>query len=85
MSNFITRQEVREQAGFKYNIVGESLGDGDGTTVIFYTEEKPITDTDKSETVDSDDVVVYFNGTAVTVSSVDSANGKITLASAPES
>jgi len=84
MSNYVTNQEVREQAGFQYKQRSESLGDGDGVNKIFSSENNPIVDRNYSGSpVSVADVIVYVNGTAVTVSAIDADTGKLTLALAP--
>jgi len=83
MANYVTLQEVREQAGFQFKETGESLGNGDGSTVEFTVGHKPIVDRDFDDDIDADDVVVYASGSPVTVSSVDSDDGKVTLQTAP--
>ncbi len=83
MSNFVTNQEIREQAGFQYKERGESIGTGDGSNTIFYLDHYPIADRNYDGAVSTPEVTVYANGTAVVVSAVVAADGKVTLVSAP--
>lgn len=85
MANFVTLQEVREQAGFQFKERGESLGTGNGSNTIFYTDRKPVVDNNYSGSVTIADLIVYVAGTSVTISAIVASNGKITLASAPGS
>lgn len=86
MANYVTNQEIREQAGFQYKERGEELtGAVNGSNKDFYTSNKPIVDRDYSGGVDKDDVVVYVDGSEVSVSTVVAATGKITLDTAPSS
>lgn len=85
MSNYVSNQEIREQAGFQSKERNESLADGDGSTVIFYVANKPIVDSNYSGSVSISDVVVRV-GTPFAISTpsaIDAASGKITLISAP--
>ncbi|HEC65849.1 MAG TPA: DUF1320 domain-containing protein [bacterium] len=88
MANFVSNQEVREQAGFQYKERAVALtGDVDGSNTIFYvpTRNLPIVDRDYDGDVDVNDIVVYGNGTDTAVSAVVAASGKITLTIAPPS
>jgi hypothetical protein len=83
MANYVTLQEVREQAGLQQKERGESLGTGDGSNTIFYTGNTPVVDANYSDSVTVADLVVYVAGTSVTISAIVASNGKITLAVAP--
>lgn len=87
MTNFVTNQEIREQAGFQYKERDESLGDGDGSTIIFYVNNKPIVNKDYDGSVNANDVIIYIGDsrTSSTPLAVDAVLGKLTLKSAPES
>lgn len=86
MANFVTLQEIREQSGFQYKERGESLGEGDGSTVLFTVENKPIVDRNYSGTpVSTADIVVYVSKDAVSVLSASPITGQLALASAPAS
>lgn len=81
---YVTRQEVREEAGFQHvEEIIDLNGVIDGTNKTFMTEHKPIVDRDYNDAVDVDDVTVYVDGTPVTVVSVDAAIGVIVLDAAP--
>jgi phage gp36-like protein len=83
MSNYVTNQEIREQAGFQCKERGESIGTGDGSNTIFYLDHYPIVDKDYNGSVSTPEVTVYANGTVVAVSVVVASDGKVTLVSAP--
>jgi len=88
MANYVTLQEIREQAGFQYKARSEDLNpsEGDGTNKIFYVLNKPIVDRNYSGSpVSVADVVVYASGSPVTVSDIDADLGKLTLSDAPAS
>jgi len=86
MSNYVTIQEVREQAGFQYKIIGEAVGTGNGTNQTFTLDYKPIVDRTGSGTpVTVADVSIYVSGSPVAVGTVVSASGQIVLATAPAS
>lgn len=88
---FSSLKDIRLDCGFYFEERQEAVYDvdrvepvaGDGSTTVFYTKHKPLVDVNDDGTVDEDDVVFYVNGTAVTVSSIDAVQGKITLAVAP--
>ena len=88
---FSSLQYIRTKGGLQnverlvplYELGSESPAAGDGSTTVFYTEHAPIVDNNNDGSVDEYDVIVYVNGTAVTVTTVDAEQGKITLASAP--
>jgi len=83
MSNYVTNQEVREQAGFQYKVKGESLGTGNGTAKAFSVENIPIVDRNRDGVANASDVVVYVTGSAVALDSVGTATGLVTLTSTP--
>jgi len=85
MSNYVTNQEIREQAGFQYKERSEALGTGDGVTVVFYVDNKPIVDKDYSGDVGTPEAVIYIEDVAglSTPSAIEAALGKITLGAAP--
>ena len=88
MSNYITLQEIREQAGFQFKERGEtaSPATGDGVNKVFYVVKTPIVDRTYSGTpVTIADVVLYITASPVAVSAVDAATGKITTTLAPPS
>jgi hypothetical protein len=82
--NYTTHVLVRRLSGRDPTVVAsESLGDGDGSQTVFYTEHYPIIDKDASEVADKDDITVYVDGTPATVSSIVANEGKITMSVAP--
>lgn len=88
MANYVTLQEIREQAGFQSKERSETLNPatGDGSNKVFYVANKPIVDRNYSGTpVSVDDVVIYASASPVSVSEIDATLGKLTLASAPAS
>jgi len=88
---FSSLKKIREDSGFLFREKQASVYDvnrdqpilGDGNNTVFYTGHSPIVDTNDDEAIDDDDVVVYVNGVAVTVTTVDATQGKLTLAAAP--
>ena len=66
-----------------YSVLRDEPVQGDGSTTAFYTEHAPIVDLNDDGSVTIADVTVYVNGTSVTISAIDAAQGKITLAAAP--
>lgn len=88
---FSSLQYIRNKAGLQMVGRVESLYDssrsepveGDGTTSVFYSEHAPLVDNNDDGSVTTSDVTVYVNGTSVAISSIDAAQGKITLSSAP--
>lgn len=93
---FSSLKDVRLDGGFQIQERKSSLYDsggspaeGDGTTTVFYTKYRPIVDDNGDDVVNTTavsgvyDVIVYVNGTSVSITSIDAAQGKITLAAAP--
>lgn len=81
---YVTRQEVREEAGFQHVEENGSLtGVQDGSNKVFMTEHRPIVDRDYSDTTTADDVTPYVDGSPVDVQILDADNGVVTLQSAP--
>jgi hypothetical protein len=79
-----TEQAILDEAGLVHAVTGETLsGTANGSNKVFTTTYKRICDANDDDEVDSNDVTVYVNGTRVTVSSVDAAEGSITLLAAP--
>ena len=84
MANYVSDEEVLEQAGFQDKERGEVLtGVVDGVNKIFYTSHTPIADRTYDGAVDPTDVVVYVNGAPVVVDTVVAADGQLTLHTAP--
>lgn len=93
---FSSLKDVRLDGGFQIQERKSSLYDsggspveGDGTTTVFYTKYRPIVDDNGDDVVNTTavsgayDVMVYVNGTSVAITSIDAAQGKITLTTAP--
>ena len=79
-----TKQAIREEAGLQNEVLGEQTqGVADGSNKIFTVSRKPLVDRNYDDVVDKNDVVCYVNNVPVTVDSVDSVSGAITLHSAP--
>lgn len=82
--DYASLQEIREEAGRQYRKIGEALdGSANGSNDTFYTRRKDVVDSDYDDDLGTDDLTVYVNGTAVSVSAVDGTTGEITLASPP--
>ena len=84
---YISRQSVREEAGFQHVEENElPTGVIDGANKVFMLEHKSIVDSNYSDNTDYvADVTAFIDGTPVTVSAVDARNSVITLANAPAS
>jgi hypothetical protein len=81
---YVTRQAVREEAGFQHVEENGSLtGVINGTNKVFMTEHKPIVDRDHSNTTNTEDVTVYVDGAPADVEILDDVAGVITLDTAP--
>lgn len=81
--SYLTRQSVREEAGFQ-NVETEALsGVVDGSNASFAVGTIPIVDNTNDDVLGIADVIVRVNGVPVPVSSVDGPSGLIVLASAP--
>jgi len=81
---YITRQDVREEAGFQHVEENGSLtGILDGNNKVFMTEHKPIVDRNYDELTNAEDVTVYVDGAPADVNIIDFENGVITLVNAP--
>lgn len=84
---YVTRQSVREEAGFQHIEENSALvGVVDGSNAVFMTEHKPIVGKRYVDgSITTEDIVVYVDGSPVSVASLDAAAGVVTLASAPAS
>lgn len=86
---YSTVKEVRALAGIpltfevKQAVKMYPYSGADGSNKVFYVPFNYIGDYDDDGTVDGDDVVVYDDGTAVTVSSITIGTGAVTLSAAP--
>lgn len=81
---YVTKQAVREEAGFQHVEENGSLtGVTDGTNKVFMTEHKPIVDRNHSDTTTTEDITVYVDGAPVDVEIMDADAGVITLETAP--
>jgi hypothetical protein len=81
---YVTRQAVREEAGFQHvEENGTLTGVTDGTNKVFMTEHKPIVDRNHSDTTTVEDVTVYVDGAPVDVEILDATAGVVTLETAP--
>lgn len=81
--SYLTRQAVREEAGFQEVDTEALAGVVDGVNASFATSRTPIVDNTNDDVLGIADVLVRVNGVPVTVSSVDGATGVIVLAEAP--
>lgn len=85
---YTTLQSIRESGGFQFKVEGSPLtGTCNGSNKTFYvpSSDKPLVDTNYSDTVTTADIVVYDDGVAVAVTSVNSSTGEIVLTAAPAS
>lgn len=81
---YITRQDVREEAGFQHVEENGSLtGILDGTNKTFMTEHKPVVDRNYDDLANVEDVTVYVDGSIAEVNILDPANGVLELVDAP--
>lgn len=81
---YVTRQAVREEAGFQHvEENGALTGVIDGTNKVFMTEHKPIVDANHSDTTTTEDITVYEDGSPVNVQIMDATAGVVTLETAP--
>lgn len=81
---YVTRQEVREEAGFQHVEENGSLtGVIDGSNKVFMAEHKPIVDRNYDEVTNAEDVTAYVDGSPVPVNLIDFESGVITLVDAP--
>jgi hypothetical protein len=82
--SYVTKQAILEHAGLQHRQTGAELaGLANGTNTVFTTEKKPIVDSNYDDAVTTADVIVYVNGSPVTVSSINAVTGAFTLAAAP--
>lgn len=82
--SYVTKQAILEESGLYQRVTGDSLvGSIDGANKVFTTTQQPLIDTNYDDDVDSSDVIVYVNGTAVSVGAVNADTGTITLGAAP--
>lgn len=80
---YLTRQSVREEAGFQEVDTEALAGVVDGNNASFAVSRTPIVDNTNDDVLGIADVLVRVNGVPVPVSSVDGPSGLIVLASAP--
>lgn len=82
--DYATLQRILEEAG-RHNLAKqeEMTGTPDGNETDFYVQNTVIVDNNYDDVVDENDVIVYDDGVAVTVSAVNKDTGAVTLASAP--
>jgi len=86
--NYSALQDIREEAGQHHLIKTETpTGDADGTNRTFTIGRTYVVDRNYNDVIDvgvvDGDVIVYDDGVAVIVESVNSTTGVIVLASAP--
>ncbi len=81
---YCTQQSVLKEAGLWHQEIGATpAGTANGTNKVFTTDYKPIADRTDDDAIDADDVVLYVNGTAATVSLVNETTGAVTVPTAP--
>lgn len=81
--SYLTRQAVREEAGFQEVETEALAGVTDGSNASFATSRTPIVDNTNDDVLGVADVLVRVNGVPVAVTSVDGPTGLIVLAEAP--
>jgi hypothetical protein len=80
---YLSRQSVREEAGFQEVDTEALAGVVDGVNASFAVSRTPIVDNTNDDVLGISDVLVRVDGVPVPVSSVDGSTGLIVLASAP--
>lgn len=84
--DYSTLQDIREEAGLQHKLRYEELtGTANGSNKDFYTQNTYVVDRNYDDTLDTTDVVLYVNGAAVAVDSVNATSGKIVANAAPAS
>jgi len=81
--SYLTRQSVREEAGFQEVETEALAGVADGTNQNFAASRTPIVDNTDDDVLGVADVLVRVNGVPVDVSEINGTTGLITLAVAP--
>lgn len=81
--SYLTRQAVREEAGFQEVETEVLAGVIDGNNASFATSRTPIVDNTNDDVLGITDVLVRVNGVPVAVTSIDGPTGVIVLAQAP--
>lgn len=82
--SYASVQAIREGAGLQSRSDNESpAGAVNGTNRAFTVKRRPIVDSDNDDSVSTQDVQAYVDGTAVKVASVDARGGIVTLQDAP--
>ncbi len=84
MAHYETLQAILKEAGLSHAVYSESpSGTIDGSNKAFTVANKPLTDANGDDKVDTEDVQAYVDGTPVVVEEVDARFGTITLTQAP--
>lgn len=82
--SYVPKQAIYEEAGLYQRVTNDSLaGAANGSNTTFTTSQQPLIDTNYDDDVDTNDIIVFVNGTAVTAQGIDSDTGIVTLAAAP--
>ncbi len=81
--SYLTRQAVREEAGFQEVETEALAGVTDGANLNFAVSRTPIVDNNDDDTITTTDVLVRVNGVPVSISEVEPTTGLITLVVAP--
>jgi hypothetical protein len=82
--DYSTLQDIREEAGHQHQKVQEKMtGLANGSNKAFYVSKLPIVDRNYDDSTGATDVVVYDDGVAVGVDTIDPATGAINVTSAP--
>lgn len=80
---YVTRQAVRQEAGFQEIDTEALAGVPDGVIKNFAVSRVPIVDNNNDDAITTADVLIRVNGVPVDVSEVNPATGVITLVTAP--
>jgi hypothetical protein len=81
--SYLTRQAVREEAGFQEVETEALAGVTDGNNASFAASRTPVVDNNNDDLLGVTDVIIRVNGVPVAVSSVDGPTGVFVLAQAP--
>lgn len=81
--SYLTRQSVREEAGFQEVETEALIGVTNGSNKVFATNRRPLVDMNDDDSMTEDDVIVFDDGIPVAIDDFDPATGSITLVAAP--
>lgn len=82
--NYITLKDIRVEAGMQNREHDQTVsGDVDGVNTDFYTNQTPLVDRGGDDLVTIADVTAFVDGSAVTISAIDTTTGLVRLTAAP--